>query len=107
MIVKNLAVATMTAMTTIPATTYAMSPVEGADHRGGQHDPQPQVQKDEAPDPEQTSERRPLGSVPMLSQRPAILEDDPDADPGECGEGSDANEGKQEKLPAPGAQEFH
>jgi hypothetical protein len=43
----------------------------------------------------------------MLSQRPAVLEDDPDADPGECGEGSDANEGKQEKLPAPGAQEFH
>jgi hypothetical protein len=48
-----------------------------------------------------------LGSMPMLGQRPAVLEDDPDADPGECGEGSDANEGKQEKLPAPGAQEFH
>lgn len=48
-----------------------------------------------------------MGSVPMLGQRPAVLENDPDADPGECGEGSDANEGKQEKLPAPGAYEFH
>jgi hypothetical protein len=43
-----------------------------------------------------------LGSVPMLSQRPAVLEDDPDADPDDCGEGSDGNEGEQ-KQPQPPA----
>jgi hypothetical protein len=48
-----------------------------------------------------------LGSVPMLGARPAVLEDDPDADPCKCGEGSDGNEGEQKQPPAPGAQEFH
>jgi hypothetical protein len=108
LIVKNLAVATMTTMTTIHATTYALSPVEVAPiTTAGNTIHNPRFKRMKPPILNRHPRGGALGSVPMLGQRPAVLEDNPDADPDECGEGSDANEGKQEKLPAPGAQEFH
>jgi hypothetical protein len=45
--------------------------------------------------------------VPMLRERHALLEDDRQADSGECREGRDGNEGSQEFHPAPGAEEIH
>jgi hypothetical protein len=45
--------------------------------------------------------------LPMLRERRAVLEDDRQAEPGECCEGRDENEGSQEDHPILNAEVVH